>query len=332
MILVDFTYLNSPGGLLLGQQLLNSIDENQFQNFTLLLDTRNSIKLFSKNINRVCIRNSELSRYLFYKKNFHKIRTVLSFNNLPPPIKLSSNVFIYFHNELLIDQTFIDLPFLKKYLFLLKNKYLKYLNKDTYYWIVQTEHIKKKLVLKLKIKEELILIMPFFKDINQIKFSKNINTFIYPTSDNSHKNNLILINSFIRSALQTNKTITLNITIKDKFLNRNIPDNLIINYLGSISNEFLIDEMFKSEYLIFPSLKESFGLPLIEGAQTKCFILASNLDYVHEIVEVSDTFNPLDENDISRVVLNAIENNDLKEPSIKVSSQLQKILKLITNV
>ena len=90
--------------------------------------------------------------------------------------------------------------------------------------------------------------------------------------------------------------------------------------------------MFKSEYLIFPSLKESFGLPLIEGAQTKCFILASNLDYVHEIVEVSDTFNPLDENDISRVVLNAIENNDLKEPSIKVSSQLQKILKLITNV
>ena len=65
-------------------------------------------------------------------------------------------------------------------------------------------------------------------------------------------------------------------------------------------------------YLIYPSLNESFGLPLIEAAQLDLVIIASDLPYVNEIISNYYSFNPLDINDISlnvEKVLNLIKPN-----------------------
>ena len=44
--------------------------------------------------------------------------------------------------------------------------------------------------------------------------------------------------------------------------------------------------------MIFPSFYESFGLPLIEARQANLPILASDLEYVHEICAPVATFDP----------------------------------------
>ena len=61
--------------------------------------------------------------------------------------------------------------------------------------------------------------------------------------------------------------------------------NFNIEYLGQLKHQELINHYSISKYLIFPSLKESFGLPLVEGFQSDCIILASDLNFVHEVLE-----------------------------------------------
>ena len=70
--------------------------------------------------------------------------------------------------------------------------------------------------------------------------------------------------------------------LKINYLNTS-PENLKVEYLGQLKNEELIKHYAVSKYLIFPSLKESFGLPLVEGFQSGCIILASDLRFVHEV-------------------------------------------------
>ena len=48
----------------------------------------------------------------------------------------------------------------------------------------------------------------------------------------------------------------------------------------------------KIDCLIYPSTHESFGLPLYEAFQIGIPILASELDYVRDIVDPNQSFNP----------------------------------------
>ena len=54
--------------------------------------------------------------------------------------------------------------------------------------------------------------------------------------------------------------------------------------------------------LVFPSLGESFGLPLIEARQAGLSILAPELDYVRDVCEPAQTFDPQSATSIARAV------------------------------
>jgi glycosyltransferase involved in cell wall biosynthesis len=57
-----------------------------------------------------------------------------------------------------------------------------------------------------------------------------------------------------------------------------------------------------SSALIYPSRTESFGLPLIEAMDYGLPILASELDYVRDVVVPVETFNPDSPVSIARAV------------------------------
>ena len=54
--------------------------------------------------------------------------------------------------------------------------------------------------------------------------------------------------------------------------------------------------------LIFPSLRESFGLPLVEATKLKVPILASELDFVYDVCQPAETFDPKSPRSIARAV------------------------------
>ena len=76
-------------------------------------------------------------------------------------------------------------------------------------------------------------------------------------------------------------------------------------------------------------MKESFGLPLIEATNFPGYILASDLEYVHEVISPSLTFDPYIKSEITAVILNVLNLKKLKESKAKV---LNKIDDLITHI
>ena len=104
-ILVDSIYLNSEGGKSILTQFIHYLIENNVhENYYFLIDKRAKKKdIVLDKINLEFIEPSENKRKIFYLNNKAKFKSILCFSNVPPPIKLTQNVFIYFHNTLLLN-------------------------------------------------------------------------------------------------------------------------------------------------------------------------------------------------------------------------------------
>jgi glycosyltransferase involved in cell wall biosynthesis len=75
----------------------------------------------------------------------------------------------------------------------------------------------------------------------------------------------------------------------------------IIN-IGPQSHEKLQEIYSQSKVLIYPSLIESFGLPLIEASLLNLDVISSELDYVYEVCRPVFTFDPYSPPSIARSV------------------------------
>lgn len=337
-ILIDCCYLNSPGGKTILVEILNKIKENNLASiFLILIDSRSEIlKDDFKKISFRVISNNEYNRIEFYKKNKSSFHSILCLSNVPPPIKLNLKVYIYFHNYILLSTKNLGLNMINRITFYLKKKYILWLNNVSYKWIVQSDLMKKELSNKYKISKERIKIAPIFENLHNPVKEKS-NSFIYPTTLSEHKNNFRLLKSFVLAAENSpNQIFNLKITIiRTKELEKvikNAPKNLIVSFLGRISRDKMITEICNSKFLIYPSLTESFGLPLIEGSQLGCYVICSDLPYAHEVINPTLTFNPFSVNNISKIISKSLQNKKLNFTEIKIESSTQLILNEIINV
>jgi hypothetical protein len=187
---------------------------------------------------------------------------------------------------------------------------------------------------KLKIKKGKIHKYPIYNEREIIDKKINSNTFIYPSSNNPHKNNNLLLEAFILAAGKTDQKLELRITINDSDLNisKNLyPPNLKIEYLGIINHNQLLKVYENSKFLIFPSLRESFGLPLIEGIQAGCIVLAPKLNYVKELISSAYYFDADNVESISQTILDGINNKNHPLQKIKVNNHVNEIFKKLEN-
>ena len=257
-------------------------------------------------------------------------------NGIPPFIRfpISSNkVFILFQNKNLFyylnyldGKLFFKLDFIIYHLIhsFLINAFLK--NSDTI--IVQTNSMRKTILslkpsnvikinsnywknLKLESYNDKVL-NNYKNNINEIlvdrikKLSRNNKIFFYPSAFQPHKNHKILLKTFKKFSLCSEKNIKLVITIEENNLPPQYRNNKCIFFTGN-QNIYTINEIYKiSDFLIFPSLNESLGLPLIEASLHKLPIIASNLDYVYEVCEPNFTFDPNSEEDLTQKILASI--------------------------
>jgi glycosyltransferase involved in cell wall biosynthesis len=58
-----------------------------------------------------------------------------------------------------------------------------------------------------------------------------------------------------------------------------------------------------SSAMIFPSLSESFGLPMLEAQANGISVIASELDFVRDVCLPSETFDPGSPISIARAVM-----------------------------
>jgi hypothetical protein len=119
-------------------------------------------------------------------------------------------------------------------------------------------------------------------------------TLLYPAFAYPHKNHKILtaINNFLVSA---NIKILLTISEADAFANNldSISFNSAFVFLGNQSGESMKSLYETTDGLIFLSLEESLGMPLIEATEFDIPIIAPNLAYTEAAIENYYSFDPL---------------------------------------
>ena len=339
MILIDSLYVNESGGETLLKYLIKTILHLDISNkFFFLFDDRFSLEE-TKILNHKFIHASEINRKAFYKKNKHEFSRIFCFANVPPPINFNIETFIYFQNDLLIDTRNTNFTITQKTVFLIKRFYIKLKDRKNYNWIVQTELIKEKLGNKLLVNKSRIKVIPFYHDnFNELKIDKIPNSFLYVSGYLPHKNHYRLIKAFVIAAEKLKEDIHLNLTLKSNDFSNlmmsfsKLPSNLIIENLGVLSFEDINLAYENNESLIFPSLKESFGLPLIEATLKQLYVICSNLEYTHYVIEPSLSFNPLEIEDISNSIYKTLTLNKLNKPKLITKNKINQIINMLTSV
>jgi glycosyltransferase involved in cell wall biosynthesis len=75
-----------------------------------------------------------------------------------------------------------------------------------------------------------------------------------------------------------------------------------VENLGSLPHGQIKQLYGQAGALIYPSTFESFGLPLIEARQARLPVLASELDYVRDVLDPEQSFDPESAVSIARAV------------------------------
>ena len=144
-----------------------------------------------------------------------------------------------------------------------------------------------------------------------------MNYAIYPASYNPHKNHMNLLKAILSLRDQYKKQISLVLTgytYKGNMIYQSVVNFLEkhrlenqVKIIGYIPPEEMPYLFLNANFLVFPSLYEGFGIPLVEAMKTQCPIVCSNRGSIPEVVgEAGLQFNPEDPNEIAMQILKVL--------------------------
>jgi len=133
--------------------------------------------------------------------------------------------------------------------------------------------------------------------------------FVYVASGEPHKNHVRLIEAWkILAAEGLFPWLCLTVPEQQypevvNYIRRaRTEDGLRIENVSVSSNPEIEALYQKSRAVVYPSTLESFGLPLIEAREVGLPIIAGEMDYVRDVVDPSETFDPLSPVSIARAI------------------------------
>jgi glycosyltransferase involved in cell wall biosynthesis len=250
---------------------------------------------------------------------------VLCFNNMPPLFRLRGKAIVFVQNRLLLERTLPEtFPLRIRLRIALERQWLRSRCRNAARFIVQSQSMA--VLLRACIgPDHLISIAPFVGKSYPGATSGSCEgkrfDFVYAASGDPHKNHAVLLEAWRilkQSGLRPSLCLTID-PVRYPELASKIEDavreyELEITNVGWISAPELANIYRHSDTLIYPSLTESFGLPLIEAAQAQLAILAPESDYVRDVVLPAQTFDPRSPLSIARSV-----RRHLKKPEQQAS-------------
>lgn len=232
--------------------------------------------------------------------------TVLCFGNLPPLFKLKGRVYVFVQNRFLVDPVAIGkFHFRARLRLALERIWFSWRSSNADEFLVQTPSMRAALLSRKHVTAQPVHIMPFANLPPSLRTARPVQAmgrhydFVYIASGEPHKNHRCLIEAWCHLAeqglfpslcltLDRNSCAELCAWIdwhKSRY-------GLQVENVGNIQQEQVAQLYAQSSALIYPSLFESFGLPLIEASQAGLPVLASELDYVRDLLDPIQTFNP----------------------------------------
>ena len=304
-IVVLATASRVGGALTIYKQFLNHLrNEKGTDNYYIMVNKTMPMPEMDNVIYIVVDTTSILSRLFF---DFYQGGKLLKVNGILPKVLVSlqnTGLFrsglpqvIYYHQSIpLYPQKWSLLKKEERILFYYKYIYPFFVNitrnKKTHY-VVQIPFIKKGMVEKFHVPANRAHTM--FPDIEDIdvrairpyNWDDERTHFLYPANGSSYKMHVTLINAF---RTLKNKKIRLHLTISkgeypiiDNQIEEAGLEEIIIRE-GAMSHQQLLSMYKASSGLLFPSMIETIGLPMLEAAAFGIPVIAADVDYAHQVL------------------------------------------------
>ena len=332
--------MHSGGGLTVLKEIIKEV--GKFDDLTFILDfrTKERFNYLEKKSTVFWVKPNLVSRFLADLRLVSitdKQSLTVCINGELPLFRSFGKIYLFIHNKLVLlnlNKTFQ--PLSSKIKIIYQKIKLFIWKKSVNRFYVQTITMKKNLTEWMGIQEDelrdVLFITPFVPILN----TKEINEekkydLIYVADSALHKNHHRLFESIqILAKKSIFPTLALTISPKDKKMLKTISDlnskfNTNIINLGVLEHEKIIDAYHESRALIYPSLFESLGMPLVEARQIGLPIIASEMDYVRDVCVPNETFNPYESLSIAR----AIERFFKHEHTIIKPERAEKFIKHI---
>lgn len=235
---------------------------------------------------------------------------VLCFGNLPPLLPVRSQVSVFVQNRYLVAPIALD-GFAPKvrYRILLERLWLRHRLRGAQVW-VQTPSMAMDVQRYLGVPARVAPFMQTTAETDEGKATPALHDFIYVASGEPHKNHRRLIAAWVELA-RRGRFPSLCLTL-DQRSNKALlqwidsqcrTHGLRVVNAGHVGGNAIGALYANSGALIYPSLVESFGLPLLEAQAAGLPIVAAERDYVRDVVKPTECFDPMSPLSMARAVL-----------------------------
>ena len=335
--IIEASHIDFGGGLVLLEVLLKRLEVQKISSFVYIKNESIKERIVSLGFNYPTIEITgtfkTLCRYMKRRNN------ILFFCNLPP-FSNSNNSILYIHNpHLIVSPRECWRKKGETWLFWLKKKvyfnWIRFFIKRVDNVACQTEKVKSNIEANFNV---IARIMSFYEDVQVLDSQKKQYDFCYVASAVQHKNHIVLLKAFEQLLKKTKATLVLTVPDSEQQI-VNMINNInnvngyqaIYNY-GFVEKEQVAEIYSQSRSLVFPSLAETLGLPLIEAVQYGIKVISSDLDFSHDVVGNAITFDPNNEMDICEKMNNFLDGQyDNIKQQVKVNNSLDEIIFCLTN-
>jgi len=320
-LIIHATNISQGGGKSLLSALLGALPRGV--EVLAQLDNRMLLPADTSDIPKIrFVRSSIWKRLLaewWLAKNVRSSDLVICFGSLAPLFKLKGRTSVFIQNRYLIEKkslaefrlrTRLRLTFERVWLAMTAS------NADEF--IVQTPAMKTALLLSGLVKAQPVRVRPFIGVPEGYQRAANLQKnnhvgkaydFIYVASGEPHKNHRQLVEAWCLLAEQ-NLFPSLCLTLDENASAElcawiNVKKNnygLRLKNVGCIPHDQVLALYPQAQALIYPSRFESFGLPLIEASQAGLAVVAAELDYVRDVLDPAQSFDPDSPGSIARAV------------------------------
>ena len=314
IIFVNASNIHTGGGKVILNDFISATKFFNQIKFKLYIDSRFNFTEFKRN-NVSFTKTKKRQRLLVcfdIEKQTHNDDIVIYLTNIPPIIRHKCKTVLVQSNRFVIDYfSLSDFSIVTK-IRLYTEKLLFFINKNKIdYIVVQSDSMSSVLQDKGIDKNKLFVIaykkIDEEENLNNLNYQRQNNTFLFVSSDDPHKNHKKLIEAWCLLSEENIYpklilTIDKNTSLHSSIIKKVEKYGLNIDIIPNLEREKILNLYKQSTALIFPSLFESYGLPLVEANHYKLPVIASELDFVRDILDPVETFDPNSAKSISRSI------------------------------
>ncbi len=337
------------GGAVLLRSLLHTIAESDTEwDCDAILDERLTIEQSGEHL-RMHRFSSGLRGRWSAERRLTQLATpasrVLCFSSLPPLFRCPGRISVFVQNRNIISaESLANYPRGERWKAQLQRTWFQSRHQNAHEYIVQTQTMADLLeqrlgsTARIRIHPFLPQALPVESDPSERPATVPFVTrtpnydYCYVATGEPHKNHRALIQAWgllARQGLFPSLCLTLdrqNFRELCEWIDAQSQQHgLRVKNLGYVSRDE-VDQLYRScRCLVFPSQYESFGMPLLEAQAQGLTIIAAERDYVRDVVQPAESFDPDSPRSIARAVARHLQATPTSETPGTPQQFLQRL-------